>query len=105
MSGPILIFDSGVGGLSVVKALREQIEDDRDSIGQFRQRQGLVQGQIEHHEREEKNLELAEHDMNVIQPSDTLMEELRAIGAVMLEEWVEQTGNEGRALVEAWSDR
>ena len=40
-----------------IKALREQIEDDRDSIGQFRQRQGLVQGQIEHHEREEKNLE------------------------------------------------
>ncbi|HAB09768.1 MAG TPA: glutamate racemase, partial [Alcanivorax sp.] len=25
MSGPILIFDSGVGGLSVVKALREQM--------------------------------------------------------------------------------
>ncbi|MEP5284585.1 MAG: glutamate racemase [Alloalcanivorax venustensis] len=25
MSGPILIFDSGVGGLSVVKALREQV--------------------------------------------------------------------------------
>ena len=32
MSGPILIFDSGVGGLSVVKALREQMPEDHYHI-------------------------------------------------------------------------
>ena len=40
--------------------------------------------------------------MSVEPASDTLMEELRAIGATMTEEWLEGAGDAGRAVVEEY---
>ena len=45
---------------------------------------------------------LKEGGMSVEPASDTLMEELRAIGATMTEEWLEGAGDAGRAVVEEY---
>lgn len=45
---------------------------------------------------------LKEGGMSVEPASDTLMEELRAIGATMTEEWMENAGEDGRAVVEEY---
>lgn len=38
--------------------------------------------------------------MEVVQPSDALMSQLKAAAAKQLEEWVKQAGAEGKAVVD-----
>lgn len=45
---------------------------------------------------------LAANGMTVAPPSETLAAELREIGAVMTEEWLERAGEKGQAIVEAY---
>lgn len=45
---------------------------------------------------------LKENGMNVSAPSAELDGELRAIGAVMVKEWLEESGAEGAAIIEAY---
>ncbi len=45
---------------------------------------------------------LKEGGMTVQRAGDALVEELQAIGATMTEEWLEQAGEEGRAIVDAY---
>ncbi len=44
---------------------------------------------------------LAEHGMQVNEPSEQLMEDFRAIGTLMIEEWLDRAGSDGQALVDA----
>lgn len=46
---------------------------------------------------------LAEKGIKVAAPSDTLQNELKAIGATMLEEWLEEAGDSGKAIIEAYN--
>lgn len=55
--------------------------------------------------QDEALAELAQQDIEVVQPSDELMAQLRQIGTAMLEEWVEQAGPAGKELVKGWTSR
>ncbi len=46
---------------------------------------------------------LAEGGMEVGPPGDQLVEDLRAVGATMTEEWLSSAGDEGRAIVDAFN--
>jgi TRAP-type C4-dicarboxylate transport system substrate-binding protein len=49
--------------------------------------------------REQEALqEIRQHGLQVVEPSEQLMSELRRVGDRMLEEWVQKAGAEGRAL-------
>jgi TRAP-type C4-dicarboxylate transport system substrate-binding protein len=43
----------------------------------------------------------AEHGLKVIEPSDEMMREFRAVGRVMIEEWVQRAGPDGEAIARA----
>ena len=45
---------------------------------------------------------LAEKGIKVAAPTETLTNELKAIGATMLTEWLEEAGDNGKALIEAY---
>lgn len=45
---------------------------------------------------------LAEKGIKVAAPTETLTNELKAIGATMLTEWLEEAGDSGKALIEAY---
>ncbi|MFN4089499.1 MAG: TRAP transporter substrate-binding protein [Alphaproteobacteria bacterium] len=45
--------------------------------------------------------EIGQHGMQVVEPSEMLMTELRKVGADMLNEWVVKAGDEGKALRDA----
>ena len=45
---------------------------------------------------------LAEKGIKVAAPTETLTNELKAIGATMLTEWLEESGDDGKALIEAY---
>ena len=45
---------------------------------------------------------LAENGMSVEKPSEQLATELREIGQTMTEEWLEQAGDQGKAIVDAY---
>lgn len=47
--------------------------------------------------------ELAANGMSVTPPGDQLAEELRAIGATMTAEWLENAGAEGQAIIDAYN--
>jgi len=46
-----------------------------------------------------KTAELAEHGMNVTEPTDTLMTELKKIGSDMATEWADEAGSTGKVLL------
>src|SRR5690606_1181960 len=48
--------------------------------------------------QEEALAEIRQNGLEVVEPSDQLMTELKAIGERMLDEWVEKAGAEGKAL-------
>ncbi|MGB2201444.1 MAG: TRAP transporter substrate-binding protein [Pseudooceanicola atlanticus] len=54
-------------------------------------------------ETAEKLAELEANGMTVSDPSDTLLEELAAIGETMTQEWLEEAGDEGKAVVDAYN--
>ena len=45
---------------------------------------------------------LKKNGMTVIEPSDTLQSEMRAIGEVMLADWLEESGETGKAIIDAY---
>lgn len=45
---------------------------------------------------------LKEKGMNVTEPSEKLQDELRAIGKTMVEEWLEEAGDSGKAIIDAY---
>jgi len=45
---------------------------------------------------------LADKGIKVAAPTETLTNELKAIGATMLTEWLEEAGDDGKALIEAY---
>jgi TRAP-type C4-dicarboxylate transport system substrate-binding protein len=53
-------------------------------------------------ESEEKTAILAENGIAVSEPSETLEEQLAGIGETMTEEWIEEAGEDGAAIVEAY---
>jgi len=53
-------------------------------------------------ETQEKTAALAENGMTVTEPSEILMTELKKVGANMANEWAEEAGSEGKALLEAY---
>ncbi|PWG62928.1 TRAP transporter substrate-binding protein [Sediminicurvatus halobius] len=53
-------------------------------------------------EAEAQKAALAENGMEVVTPSDTLREQLAEIGRTMTEEWLEDTGADGEAIIEAY---
>lgn len=46
--------------------------------------------------------QLAENGMDVLVPSDELMQGLSKVGEVMVAEWIEQAGDEGASIIEAF---
>lgn len=58
--------------------------------------------QMSREETEAKIAELEAGGMTVSQPSDALAARLQEVGETMTEEWLEQAGDEGRAIVEAY---
>jgi TRAP-type C4-dicarboxylate transport system substrate-binding protein len=42
-----------------------------------------------------------EHGLKVIEPSPEMMAEFRAIGGVMMDEWVKRAGPDGEAIAQA----
>lgn len=55
-------------------------------------------------EADKQKAELEENGMNVIEPSETLAEELNAIGEQMTEEWIEEAGSDGQAIIDAYRE-
>lgn len=55
-------------------------------------------------EADKQKAELEENGMNVIEPSETLAEELNAIGEQMTEEWIEEAGADGQAIIDAYRE-
>ncbi len=55
-------------------------------------------------ETEEKIAELEEGGMSVSQPSDALSARLSEIGETMTAEWLEEAGEEGQAVIDAYRD-
>jgi len=53
-------------------------------------------------EAEQQKAVLEENGMQVITPSETLQRELTEIGGTMTEEWLEDTGADGEAVIEAY---
>lgn len=53
-------------------------------------------------EAEEKKRILRENGMQVLQPSEELIEGFNEIGQTMTREWLEQAGEDGRAIIEAY---
>ena len=53
-------------------------------------------------ETEEKIAELAENGMKISQPSDALSARLEEIGETMTAEWLEEAGDEGQAIIDAY---
>jgi TRAP-type C4-dicarboxylate transport system substrate-binding protein len=45
---------------------------------------------------------LAERGMQVLQPAQTLLDDLARVGRIMAEEWVERAGPDGRRLLEQY---
>ena len=60
--------------------------------------------QMSMEETEARIADLEEGGMEVMQPSDALSERLDEIGATMVEEWLEDAGEEGQAIVDAYHD-
>ena len=50
-------------------------------------------------ETKSKTKELASHGMNVAEPTEELMDALKAVGDKMAKEWAEEAGNRGKALL------
>jgi TRAP-type C4-dicarboxylate transport system substrate-binding protein len=50
----------------------------------------------------EKTKELAEKGINVAQPTPELMEALKKVGETMTQEWIEETGETGKAVLKAY---
>lgn len=50
----------------------------------------------------EKTQILADNGINVVTPSDSLVASMRAIGETMTAEWLEATGDEGQAIIDAY---
>ena len=46
--------------------------------------------------------ELVKHGMTVEEASDTLKEELKAIGEQMTSDWLEDAGEEGQAIIDTY---
>lgn len=55
-------------------------------------------------ETEEKIAELEEGGMNVSQPSDALSARMAEIGETMTDEWLEDAGDEGQEVIDAYRD-
>ncbi|MDN3516874.1 TRAP transporter substrate-binding protein [Aquisalimonas lutea] len=55
-------------------------------------------------EADKQKAALEDNGMNVIEPSETLVEELNAIGERMTEEWIEDAGADGRAIIDAYRE-
>ncbi|MDZ7810155.1 MAG: TRAP transporter substrate-binding protein [Arhodomonas sp.] len=53
-------------------------------------------------EAEEKKAILEDNGMEVLQPSEALMSGLNEIGQTMTDEWLEKTGADGEAIIEAY---
>lgn len=45
---------------------------------------------------------LAQNGMDIVKPSDTLMEGLNKVGETMLEEWLKQSGADGKQVIDAY---
>jgi len=45
---------------------------------------------------------LEENGVKIVEPSDTLMQQLKAVGAEMLEDWRKEAGPEGEQMLEAY---
>ena len=60
--------------------------------------------EMSRNETEVQTAALAENGIDVQNPSDALMQGLRAIGAKMLENWVAASGEEGAAILEAYNN-
>lgn len=58
--------------------------------------------QMSREEAESQKAALEENGMEVVTPSETLREELAEIGRTMTEEWLEDTGADGEAVIEAY---
>ncbi|WP_235441701.1 TRAP transporter substrate-binding protein [Rhabdonatronobacter sediminivivens] len=55
-------------------------------------------------ETEEKIAALADGGMEIMEPSDALAERLTEIGGTMTAEWLEEAGDAGQAVVDAYND-
>ena len=55
-------------------------------------------------ETRDKTRTLEDNGMTVMPPTENLQKELRAIGATLAGEWVEETGSDGRAILDAMKD-
>ena len=60
--------------------------------------------QMSMEETEARIADLEEGGMEVMQPSDALSERLDEIGATMVEEWLDDAGEEGQAIIDAYHD-
>ncbi len=55
-------------------------------------------------EAQAKKAILEDNGMQVLEPSESLMNGLREIGATMTDEWLEDTGADGKAIIEAYRE-
>jgi TRAP-type C4-dicarboxylate transport system substrate-binding protein len=79
-------------------------EDQREAIMEAAAEAETRGWEMSRAETETKMTTLEENDMTISAPSETLSEQLSEIGATMTEEWLEDAGAEGAAVVEAYEE-
>ena len=77
-------------------------EEQREAIREAAEAAETRGWEMSRAETEEKIAALEEGGMQVSQPSDALSERLAEIGETMTEEWLEEAGEEGQAVIDAY---
>ena len=77
-------------------------EDQREAIMEAAAEAETRGWEMSAAETEDKMATLEENGMTVSEPSGTLSEQLAEIGETMTQEWLEEAGDEGRQVIEAY---
>ncbi|UYI49173.1 TRAP transporter substrate-binding protein [Vibrio natriegens] len=81
------------------KRLPKEVQSELLTVAKTAEERGW---KIAETETVEKTKELAEKGINVAQPTPELMEALKKVGEIMTQEWIEETGENGKAVLKAY---
>lgn len=81
------------------KRLPKEVQSELLTVAKTAEERGWKMAETE---TVEKTKELAEKGINVAQPTPELMEALKKVGEIMTQEWIEETGENGKAVLKAY---
>ncbi|ANQ24723.1 C4-dicarboxylate ABC transporter substrate-binding protein [Vibrio natriegens] len=81
------------------KRLPKEVQSELLTVAKTAEERGWKMAETE---TVEKTKELAEKGINVAQPTPELMEALKKVGETMTQEWIEETGETGKAVLKAY---